>query len=61
MTRPRKVDRYFVRGQKLAFPYATKALAGPFDAWIDAWKAREQMAPEHPGINLSVIRRRVEV
>ncbi len=63
MSRLRKVDRYFVIAQQLAFPHAKKRVAGPFEENSEAWaeKARLALAKEYPGCNLTAERRSVPI
>lgn len=61
MARLRNVDRYFVKAQKLAFPYATKTIAGPFEEWRESVEEMIRLQADFPGCTLSYERRRVPI
>lgn len=46
--------RFYVKGQKLAYPFATKLLSGPFDESELAWVEMRRLRPLYPDANLSV-------
>lgn len=49
------VTRYYVKGQKLAFPYGERMLSGPHETHGEADAECKRLRPLYPDANLSVV------